>query len=108
MQRLRLVAWAVAATAATAALGGCASGPTPNLAVAELPQAPGPTGTAATKRLRVIGTNDFHGNLRSTPDLGGREVGGAAVLAAWFDSVRAQTDAPTLLLDGGDVMQGTP
>ena len=58
----------------------------------------------------MIGTNDFHGNLRATlPSFsGGREVGGAAVLAAYFDRARAETEAPTLLLDGGDVMQGTP
>jgi 5'-nucleotidase len=61
------------------------------------------------KRLRVIGTNDFHGALRpTTPSWADRPVGGAAALAAYFARVRAAVDAPTLLLDGGDVMQGTP
>jgi 5'-nucleotidase len=71
-----------------------------------------PTGTdrqgRPTKRLRVIGTNDFHGALRTTRSAAGREIGGAAVLAAYFARARAAVDAPTVLLDGGDVMQGTP
>jgi 5'-nucleotidase len=61
------------------------------------------------KRLRVIGTNDFHGALRSTTPAGStRPVGGAAALAAYFARARSAVDAPTVLLDGGDVMQGTP
>lgn len=98
---------------AVGVLAGCASspgaapagGPTaisgaPVVAGAEVPP----------KRLRVIGTNDFHGHLLPTrpPWAEGREVGGAAVLAAYFAEARAGIDAPTVLLDGGDVMQGTP
>ncbi len=60
-------------------------------------------------RLRVLGFNDFHGALESTtPDwAGGRAVGGAAVLAAYLERYRAGS-APTVILDAGDVMQGTP
>lgn len=61
------------------------------------------------KRIRVVSTNDFHGHLLpSQPSwAGGRTVGGAAVLAAHFDSAAARFTGPTFLLDGGDVMQGT-
>jgi 2',3'-cyclic-nucleotide 2'-phosphodiesterase/3'-nucleotidase/5'-nucleotidase len=62
------------------------------------------------KRLRVIGTNDFHGALQaSRPGFaGGREVGGAPALAAYFARERSAVDAPTVIIDAGDVMQGTP
>jgi 2',3'-cyclic-nucleotide 2'-phosphodiesterase / 3'-nucleotidase / 5'-nucleotidase len=65
---------------------------------------------APPKRLRVLGTNDFHGALLATrPGFAqGREVGGGAALAAYFERARAEVDAPTVLVDGGDVMQGTP
>jgi 2',3'-cyclic-nucleotide 2'-phosphodiesterase/3'-nucleotidase/5'-nucleotidase len=62
------------------------------------------------KRLRVIGTNDFHGALQpSTPGFaGGREVGGAATLAAYVSRAREGAVGPTVLIDAGDIMQGTP
>ncbi|MQA89196.1 MAG: hypothetical protein GEU90_03015 [Gemmatimonas sp.] len=66
--------------------------------------------TPALKRLRVLGTNDFHGHLRPTtpPWANGREVGGGPALAAYFQRARDEVDAPTILIDAGDVMQGTP
>jgi 2',3'-cyclic-nucleotide 2'-phosphodiesterase/3'-nucleotidase/5'-nucleotidase len=66
--------------------------------------------SAATKRLRVLATNDFHGNLLPTkPGFArGASVGGAAAMAGYFARERAAVDAPTVLIDGGDVMQGTP
>ena len=62
-------------------------------------------------RLRVIAGNDFHGRLEperpSWAD--GRAVGGAAALASFYRHEAAGFGgAPVLLLDGGDVMQGTP
>jgi 2',3'-cyclic-nucleotide 2'-phosphodiesterase (5'-nucleotidase family) len=56
--------------------------------------------------LRVLHTNDVHGRLHPQV-LDGRPVGGSAVLAAHFDSARVRAAGPTLLVDGGDVMQGT-
>lgn len=69
-----------------------------------------PQTPTAGKRLRVLATNDFHGALEATrPGFArGREVGGAATLAAYFDSARAATPGPVVVIDGGDVMQGTP
>ncbi|MBA2670176.1 MAG: 5'-nucleotidase C-terminal domain-containing protein, partial [Gemmatimonadetes bacterium] len=62
------------------------------------------------KRLRVIGTNDFHGHLSPTRPgfAGGREVGGSAALSGYFARERENWNGPTVLIDGGDVMQGTP
>ncbi|HEX2168111.1 MAG TPA: 5'-nucleotidase C-terminal domain-containing protein [Longimicrobiales bacterium] len=76
-------------------------------------EAPSPGSAEASasrrKRLRVLATNDFHGNLAPTRRSGGPPVGGAAALATYFDMERAGFGAdPVLLLDGGDVMQGTP
>ena len=72
--------------------------------------APPQTAVPGRKRLRVLGTNDFHGTLRATvPEWAeGRRVGGAATVAAYVQRAREAVDAPTILLDGGDVMQGTP
>lgn len=62
----------------------------------------------ANPRLRVVATNDFHGALQpTTPGFAqGRPVGGAAALATYFARARA-AGTPTVLIDGGDVMQGT-
>lgn len=66
--------------------------------------------TRAQKKLRVIATNDVHGRL--LPETyswsAGRPVGGMATLAAYFDHEAAGFDGATIILDGGDVMQGTP
>ncbi len=68
---------------------------------------PFPTGT---RFLRIIGTNDFHGALEPRPDANGVHRGGAAYVAAAIDRARKEC-APrceTLLLDAGDMFQGTP
>lgn len=69
-------------------------------------RAPAPAGT----RLRVLSTNDFHGHLEvDTPGwAGGRPVGGSAAISALFRAERAGFGGPTLVVDAGDVMQGTP
>ena len=67
------------------------------------------SGPAPRKRLRVLATNDFHGNLAPTRTSGGAPIGGAAALATYFALEREGFGGdPVLLLDGGDVMQGTP
>ena len=68
------------------------------------------TGTRAT-RLRVIATNDFHGALEARPDDAGVMHGGAAALATMIAKARRECVAPgceSILLDGGDMFQGTP
>ena len=63
-----------------------------------------------TPRLRIIATNDFHGALEPRPDAGGVMRGGAAYVAAMIASAKKECapDCETLLLDGGDMFQGTP
>ncbi|MEX2285240.1 MAG: 5'-nucleotidase C-terminal domain-containing protein, partial [Gemmatimonadota bacterium] len=66
--------------------------------------------SAQMKRVRIIGQNDFHGRLQ--PEVyswsNGKPIGGAAVLYSYYKHERAAFDGPTITLDGGDVMQGTP
>lgn len=74
-----------------------------------VPPAAGPAPEEAPRRVRILHTNDFHGRLepQSPAWAEGRGVGGSAVLAAHFDSARARFDGPTLVLSGGDDLQGT-
>ena len=69
-----------------------------------------PTFPAGTRFLRIIATNDFHGALEPRPDANGVRRGGAAYVAAAIERARAECapNCETLLLDGGDLFQGTP
>src|SRR5690349_19664313 len=60
--------------------------------------------------LRVLAINDFHGALEPQvwPWSGGRQVGGAAALKPWLDSLARACFCTSVRLDGGDEMQGTP
>lgn len=64
---------------------------------------------SAVKRLRVVHTNDVHGRILPQPAPSGqtRAAGGAAVLAAHFDSAAARFPGATIFLSAGDDMQGT-
>src|SRR5881296_3499144 len=59
--------------------------------------------------LRVLAINDLHGALepQTWPWSGGRAVGGAPALKAWFDTLSRACRCTTVRLDGGDEMQGT-
>ncbi len=78
----------------------------------EYPGAPAVSGAALTPgspRLRIIATNDFHGALEPRADLNGVMRGGAAHVATMIERAKAEC-APTcetILLDGGDLFQGT-
>jgi 2',3'-cyclic-nucleotide 2'-phosphodiesterase (5'-nucleotidase family) len=90
--------------AATVAPAGRAPAPATVLP-ASLPPFP-----AGTRFLRIVATNDFHGALEPRPDANGVRRGGAAYVAAAIDRARHEC-APrceTLLLDAGDMFQGTP
>lgn len=76
----------------------------------ELRDRPAATADPAVKKLRVLATSDVHGRL--LPETyswsGGRPVGGVAALSAYLNTEAAGFDGATVILDGGDVMQGTP
>ncbi len=58
--------------------------------------------------VRVLATTDFHGAILPGRDRrSGRPVGGTAALAAWVAALRAEDPEGTLLVDGGDMFQGT-
>ncbi|MDQ6634535.1 MAG: 5'-nucleotidase C-terminal domain-containing protein [Gemmatimonadota bacterium] len=70
-----------------------------------------PRGPRPATRLRLLSTNDVHGALEPRPDNAGGRRGGLAYLASAIAVARAGCVSPaceTLLVDGGDEMQGTP
>lgn len=70
------------------------------------PRAAAPTDTVI---LRILATNDLHGQLdpRVWPWSNGRPVGGLAVLKTEMDSLDAACGCPVIRLDAGDEFQGT-
>lgn len=59
--------------------------------------------------LRVLETTDFHGALLpgSRERRTQRPIGGAEAVATWIRKLRAENPEGTVLLDGGDMFQGT-
>ncbi|MES3630083.1 MAG: metallophosphoesterase, partial [Longimonas sp.] len=59
--------------------------------------------------LVILHTNDTHSRIDPFPDDGGRfaGLGGVARRAALIDDIRARNEN-VLLLDSGDIFQGTP
>lgn len=72
---------------------------------------PTPLPVSTGRTLRVIATNDFHGSFEPRPDSAGVRRGGAAYVATMIARARAecgaQTTCTSVLLDGGDMFQGT-
>ena len=65
----------------------------------------------AGPRLRIIATNDFHGALEPRPDASGAMRGGGAAVAGAIKAAEVDCRLPecaTILLDAGDMFQGTP
>jgi 2',3'-cyclic-nucleotide 2'-phosphodiesterase/3'-nucleotidase len=56
--------------------------------------------------VRVLATTDFHGAILPGRR-NNRPIGGSAVLAAWIAALRAEDPEGTVLVDGGDMFQGT-
>jgi 5'-nucleotidase len=63
----------------------------------------------AIQRLTILHTNDVHSRLEPFPMDGGRNegLGGVAARAALIAAIRAEQEQ-VLLLDAGDIFQGTP
>jgi 5'-nucleotidase len=63
----------------------------------------------AAKKLTILHTNDVHSRLEPFPMDGGRNqgLGGVAARATMIQKIRSE-EAQVLLLDAGDIFQGTP
>ncbi|RKH63361.1 bifunctional metallophosphatase/5'-nucleotidase [Corallococcus interemptor] len=101
MRTFRSTALALAVLASA-----CKGGPTP--APATPPPAIAP---AEPVRLTLVGTNDFHGwvmpHRATLPDGQKVEEGGAALFASYVARLREDNPGGVLLVDGGDLFQGT-
>ncbi|NTX59674.1 5'-nucleotidase C-terminal domain-containing protein [Myxococcus sp. CA051A] len=97
----------------SALLAACASSTPPVPEAAPVAPAPPSEVKAAPAPLRitVVGTNDLHGwvmpSRATLPDGTGVEQGGLATLAGYVSILRAENPDGVLLLDGGDLFQGT-
>ena len=82
--------------------GGPANVPRPNPTPLPLPRG---------RTLRIIATNDFHGGFEPRLDSSGVRRGGAAYMASVIARARAEcvsaNGCESVLLDGGDMFQGT-
>ncbi len=102
MRTFRSTALALAVLASA-----CKGTPTP------APDAPPPSAPAPAEpvRLTLVGTNDFHGwvmpHRATLPDGQQVEEGGAALFASYVARLREDNPGGVLLLDGGDLFQGT-
>ena len=61
-----------------------------------------------TKVLKILGFNDFHGQLSPPPAIEARPIGGAAVLAAYFRAAARGFEGATLALHAGDLIGASP
>jgi 2',3'-cyclic-nucleotide 2'-phosphodiesterase/3'-nucleotidase len=57
--------------------------------------------------ITVLWTTDFHGAIRARERERNRPIGSTPILAAYLDRERARNPLGTVLLDGGDCMQGS-
>src|ERR1700740_1084333 len=64
---------------------------------------------AAARNITILHTNDVHSRLEPFPMDGGRNqgLGGVAARAALIEEIRNE-GGQVLLLDAGDIFQGTP
>jgi len=68
---------------------------------------PGTANPESWVRFKVLGINDFHGQLQPRA-LFGRPVGGAAVLAAYLQAAAAEAPQGALLVHAGDQVGASP
>lgn len=111
----KTLGWLVAAVLVAAALG-----PMQAAAQDQAPPAPAPAAPAETPactdpdaggpgcvQLQLLAINDLHGQLIAGKKVSNRDVGNAAVLAAYLKQ-REQQVANSLLIGGGDLIGASP
>src|SRR5262249_16614618 len=78
---------------------------------ASVPPPPGADPAPDSVRLTIVGTNDHHGHIfphrAVLKDGTAVEMGGSALLAGYLANLRAENPGGVILLDGGDLFQGT-
>lgn len=57
---------------------------------------------------KILGLNDFHGHLSTGRKVGGRPVGGAAVLAAYLEAAEAKSKNGSFIVHAGDQVGASP
>lgn len=57
---------------------------------------------------KILGINDFHGQLSIGKKVGGRPVGSAAVLAAYLQAAEAESENGAFIVHAGDHVGATP
>jgi len=103
--------WRVVPAALAAQAQAAISGQADFDAVRRPPVANAPAGQGGRASvLRLISTNDFHGGLEPRPDGAAGRRGGAAQLATVIRRLERECTGgcTSLLVDGGDLFQGTP
>jgi 5'-nucleotidase len=58
--------------------------------------------------VKILGINDFHGQITATRKVAGRPVGGAAVLASYLEAAESGIEDRTLIVHAGDHVGASP
>jgi 5'-nucleotidase len=58
--------------------------------------------------VKILGINDFHGQITATRKVAGHPVGGAAVLASYLEAAEAGIEDRTLIVHAGDHVGASP
>ncbi|HWU54413.1 MAG TPA: bifunctional metallophosphatase/5'-nucleotidase [Rhizomicrobium sp.] len=62
----------------------------------------------APRNIKILGFNDFHGQLSTGKLVGTRPVGGAAVLASYLHAAEAQAQDGSIIVHAGDFVGASP
>ena len=64
--------------------------------------------TSGALHVKLLGINDFHGQLDTGKLVSGRPVGGAAVLASYLEAAQSGLEDQTLIVHAGDLVGASP
>jgi len=71
-------------------------------------RAAGAAKTKTPRHIKLLGFNDFHGQLSTGKLVGTRPVGGAAVLASYLHAAEAQAQDGSIIVHAGDFVGASP
>lgn len=72
------------------------------------PVADGTLCTGGKLRVKLLGFNDFHGQLEEGRRVANRPVGGAAVMASYLKAAQAGVESQTIIVHAGDHVGASP